>query len=266
MKIFISWSGERSRAVAEALRSWLPRVLQSVTPWMSDVDLVSGSRWSAEISAELADSRFGIICVTPENQNNPWLLFEAGALSKTISQTHVCPLLLEMSPSQISGPLAQFQANTTNRSGVERIISAVNRTMVEGRLRPEDFTQTFDVWWPRLDEELDKLPKQVNRRASRRSSDAIMDEVLQNSREQLRQVTLQVEMYVEREAKLTAMMDLLLRMASESGAVSPVQQTMEIPELIKASEELLSGFRPAQTVADYVESDRVAENVSEGGE
>ena len=35
MKIFISWSGTTSRAVAEALHAWLPKVLQGVEPFLS---------------------------------------------------------------------------------------------------------------------------------------------------------------------------------------------------------------------------------------
>src|ERR1700731_3125213 len=102
MKIFLSWSGARSKFLAEALRGWLPRVIQSVKPWMSDKDISAGSRWLSEVASELSESKLGIICVTPENQNNPWLLFEAGALSKTLEQTHVCPFLFELTPSQLT--------------------------------------------------------------------------------------------------------------------------------------------------------------------
>jgi len=42
MQIFISWSGDRSCLIAEAIRGWLPKVVQSVKPWMSDQDIAAG--------------------------------------------------------------------------------------------------------------------------------------------------------------------------------------------------------------------------------
>jgi hypothetical protein len=66
--VFISWSGERSRYVAEALWDWLPLVLQIVEPWMSAEDVEKGSPWESEIMGKLDEANVGIVCLTPENR------------------------------------------------------------------------------------------------------------------------------------------------------------------------------------------------------
>jgi TIR domain len=90
MKVFISHSGPRSRAIALALKDWMPLVLHYVDPWVSQKDIAAGDRWAVEVGAKLSDSNFGIICLTPENLNAPWLLFEAGAISKSFDEGAVC--------------------------------------------------------------------------------------------------------------------------------------------------------------------------------
>jgi hypothetical protein len=96
MKVFLSWSGEKSRAVATALRAWLPYVNAEVEPWMSESDIEPGARWSAEIAKELESTSFGIACVTSGNQGSPWLNFEAGALAKQLSTSRVIRQRLQL--------------------------------------------------------------------------------------------------------------------------------------------------------------------------
>src|ERR1017187_1755284 len=100
MEIFVSWSGARSRSLALELCTWLRSVNHFFRPWMSDRDLRKGDRWSETIGNRLAVAHCGVICVTPENVDSPWLEFEAGALSKSLSR--VCPLLYGMSSDQKS--------------------------------------------------------------------------------------------------------------------------------------------------------------------
>jgi hypothetical protein len=38
VKIFISWSGDRSHQLAQALHGWLPLVLPYVEPWLSQAN------------------------------------------------------------------------------------------------------------------------------------------------------------------------------------------------------------------------------------
>ena len=81
MKVFISWSGPQSYGVALVLREWLPTVLQYLEPWVSSEDIDKGARWTDALGTELDASKFGIICLVPGNVDEPWLNFEAGAIS-----------------------------------------------------------------------------------------------------------------------------------------------------------------------------------------
>ena len=86
MRVFISWSGNKSHKVALVFRDWLPSVIQSIEPYVSSEDIDKGARWSTDIAKELENSTFGILCVTKDNLEAPWLSFEAGALSKTMDK------------------------------------------------------------------------------------------------------------------------------------------------------------------------------------
>ena len=89
MRVFLSWSGERSKSLALALKTWLPDVVQRLDPWISAKDIDRGTRWGVELSRELEKTDIGIVCLTPENVTAPWILFESGALSKALDKS--CP-------------------------------------------------------------------------------------------------------------------------------------------------------------------------------
>lgn len=46
MKVFISWSGKRSKAMANALKEWIPLIVQHAEPFVSDKDISAGDRWA----------------------------------------------------------------------------------------------------------------------------------------------------------------------------------------------------------------------------
>jgi hypothetical protein len=159
MKLFISWSGERSRAVAEALRGWIPDVIQAVQPWMSSEDIDPGSRWSTEINKEMETTKFGIVCITPENLDSAWLLFESGALAKTIESTFVCPYLIGLDSKSLKGPLNQFQAVQAHQDDTYALIRSINQCLGEYSLPEDKLRRSFERWWPDLEMSLQKLPE-----------------------------------------------------------------------------------------------------------
>jgi hypothetical protein len=183
MKVFISWSGERSRQLGEALRDWLPAVVQAVKPYFSPDDVAKGTRWSSEIGVELQTSSFGILCLTPDNTLAPWIVFEAGALSKSLDKAKVCPLLFGLEPTDVTGPLSQFQSAKFEKVEVERLVKAMNKELGEAALGPAVLSQVLDMWWPRLETRVREIESQTQAVPTRgRDVRDMMEEVLALSR------------------------------------------------------------------------------------
>jgi hypothetical protein len=190
MNIFLSWSGERSRAIAEALRDWLPNVIQSLKPWMSQEDIAKGAKWDAEIAQYLKTCPLGIICLTPESLTAPWLLFEAGALSNNVEikdisgqnvivgKTTVCTYLYELTPNQVKEPLAKFQATVAIKHDTKRLLQTINNKLGQSGLSEKQLNTAFEKCWPDLKEAFDHIPKQQGVIKPKRSPEDMLDEIL----------------------------------------------------------------------------------------
>jgi TIR domain len=183
MKIFISWSGKLSHAVAKALRDWLPSVLQSVEPYVSSEDIEKGARWGTEISRELNDTDFGILCVTRDNANSEWLNFEAGALSKSIDTSRVSPFLLGLRSADLIGPLSQFQATLPERGEVTRLLKTINSAS-EKPIEEPRLVEAANMWWPKLDAQIKVALSEVASPPEERQRDTreMIEELLEITR------------------------------------------------------------------------------------
>jgi hypothetical protein len=163
MKVFISWSGQTSKNIAEIFRQWIPSVIQVVKPYYSPDDITKGTRWGSEIAKELDESKVGIICLTKDNLQSPWIMFEAGALSKNIDNSKVCPIVFGVDPTDIQGPLIQFQAAKFTKEEVKKVIKMINTELNDSALSTEVFENVFEMWWPKLYEKIEsELNKPIN--------------------------------------------------------------------------------------------------------
>lgn len=181
MKIFISWSGTLSQEVAELLKSWLENIFQGAEAWMSKDDITKGEIWFSSINETIAQTDFGILCLTRENMNAPWILFEAGALSKGLSKSRVCPLLIDFDVSQLTQPLAQFNASRSSRAEMFKLVEAINQHSGEKLLAPERLRKTFDKWWDDFAMDLANINKKQRNHveAPKRGSDDMVIEILE---------------------------------------------------------------------------------------
>src|SRR5215471_4983691 len=178
MDIFISWSGARSLAVAEALRDWLPMVINAAKPFLSVADIDKGARWNSEVAGRLEKSKAGIICLTPGNMGSHWLLFEAGALSKTVNSTYVCPLLIGLKPADVKGPLAQFQFTSTSKPDMLQLFKTLNSALAESALPDGQIDKAFGLVWPQFEEQLKKSPTEEGQAPLQRSEREMLEEML----------------------------------------------------------------------------------------
>ncbi len=178
MKVFITWSGTRSRAIAKCIRDWLPRVIQSIDPFYSPEHIEKGSAWLAVLMDELAETDVGILCLTPENHTKPWVAFEAGAMNQKVGAGFV-PLLFGLDPSSIAGPLANFQGVNFSRSEFLQFLRDLNRRS-PSPLNDSVLDDAFDLTWEGLFTEIsavlssDPSPEQP----APRSQDEIVREIL----------------------------------------------------------------------------------------
>ncbi len=161
MKVFISWSGDRSKRVAVLLDEWLECVIQSLDPWVSSKDIDRGSLWFSEISDQLANTTVGIVCLTKENKDKPWILFESGALAKGLSSNRVCTFLIDLKPTDLKDPLAQFNHTLPDRDGLWALVRTINSSLGDSALKPQILEKVFDTYWLQFDKSFKEILKET---------------------------------------------------------------------------------------------------------
>lgn len=195
MKVFLSWSGEKSLAVAKALREWLPYFNTEIQPWISGTDIAPGGRWSGEVAQQLEAADVGVVCVTRENQSAPWLNFEAGALAKKLESSRVVPLAIDLKPSEVQQPLGQFQAKEATKSGILDVLRLLNGLCTN---QVPDVAFACDLWWPRFEDTL-KRAVSVAGEAPARDQHALLEEIYRIVKERLDQASEEAPAGRERE-------------------------------------------------------------------
>lgn len=184
MKVFLSWSGQRSKEVANLLSDWLCCVIQASRPWISTRDLDRGSLWFGEINDQLKDTTVGIICLTQENKGRPWILFEAGALAKGLSTSRVCTLLVDLEPKDIEDPLAQFNHTFPTKESVLGLVKTLNSALGANGLDVRILEQVFNTYWSQFEERFKGIliGTESQPPSKPRPKEDVLGEILENTR------------------------------------------------------------------------------------
>lgn len=189
-KIFIGWSGERSKRAAKALRDWLPTVIQAADPWMSEEDIDPGSMWDKDLIEALENAKIGILCITSDDLKSIWMHFEAGMLANSLKDSnYVCPYLLGVEPSDIQGPLSHFQAKRADKGGTKQLLYLINDLSENPIDRPR-IDSIFESFWGQLEGNINEIVTEPKGSVvPPRDSADILNELLELNRQQSRTIS-----------------------------------------------------------------------------
>lgn len=161
-----------------------------VKPFVSSEDIGKGDRGLNKIADQLEQSSFGIVVVTPSNQNSPWINFEAGALGKSVTDGMVAPLLVGLTDSDVKGPIKQFQnSEASDKHAVFSLVKSLNGALLKEGLGDGTVNVLFKEHWPQLEAAIKNAPDDDAASAKKpRAESDLLDEVLTTVRSLQRDV------------------------------------------------------------------------------
>lgn len=176
--VFLGWSGKASKETAKVLHKYLPSLINALEPFVSDEDIEKGSVWRTKIAEELEKSECGILCLTPENIKSLWIHFEAGALSKRVVESRACTFLMGLKPSDLEGPLTDFQSTSRNEEDFFKLVKTLNSACGSLSQSEERLKVSFDALWPKIKDELSSIEQGLQKNKATKAISSKKQEVV----------------------------------------------------------------------------------------
>ena len=160
MNIFLSWSGKKSHMVAKSFERCLKTIFHAPDIYLSS-SMDKGIRWNPALNQALEQADFGILCMTKENCFAPWIIYEAGVLSRTTLkesatlQERVAPFLLDVRPDELPSPLSEFQFTVFEKTDLMNLVQTINqcheeRERISESVLTDRFEMAYESRWKEL--------------------------------------------------------------------------------------------------------------------
>lgn len=197
MKVFLSWSGPRSLAIATEFSTWLPKIIQDCRNIYISTETNKGDAWFTSITEALESSDIGVLILTPENQDAPWLNFEAGALLTNFDKRRLIPVLVGFKKTDYGGPMKSLQLTEfDDKVDMRRLLDTINE-MTADPLEKGFLDEEHELKWHsfvegaqrRLDTATEIQPSSSTSTETSRTADEKIDELLELVRDHQRTMT-----------------------------------------------------------------------------
>ena len=94
----------------------------------------------------------------------------------------VCTLLIGLEPSDVSGPLAQFQHTKPTKDDLLQLMKTLNKALGENAIKDAQVHAAFELCWPKLEEKLHNLPIDGPTNRPHRSERDLLEELVDTVR------------------------------------------------------------------------------------
>jgi hypothetical protein len=150
-RVFLSWSGETSRLLANALADGMRTVSDRLEPWLSE-GLEPGVEWASTLVPHIRKARLAVLCLTHRNVGASWIAFETGAYYSSRLRKGVIPFLLDFPPGDLAFPLGLFQSLSADWKGSKALFIRVGQLV---DVDPDTVEELFATKiWPQLNDQL----------------------------------------------------------------------------------------------------------------
>jgi len=101
-----------------------------------------------------------------DNFNQPWVLFEAGVLTKALEKPILYTVFLgDLDPSTLEGnSLSQFQHTRMEKTEMIRLLRDINNDLTEGVRLEGDLISLFETLWPNFQQSVARITQKATKR------------------------------------------------------------------------------------------------------
>lgn len=156
MNVFLSWSGDRGRSLAEALNEWLPKIRRAWKPWVSSRQK-RGTDWRVALFEHINAADACVLCVTSDSIGSKWLAFEAGMLSRRVN-VPMAVYGLDLDADQLSGTsFSRFPVFNATETGTRELVHILNAALPEPAIDRE-LQGLVSAQWPDMEHHIENVP------------------------------------------------------------------------------------------------------------
>ncbi|MFH0816746.1 MAG: hypothetical protein V1934_08035 [Methanobacteriota archaeon] len=161
VKLFLSWSGERSKAAACIINTYSKAIINDVDPFFSP-DIEKGTVWFNKILSELHESDIGMFFLTPDNRDAPWLFLEMGAIAAKLHNSRVYTILIGINETDVKEPFPQYQNTKLTKDDLLKVFISINKLLVKP-LEEKVLERSFNGQWASMEKEINDLDKKMKK-------------------------------------------------------------------------------------------------------